>query len=139
MKVSKAMTRWVGVVLLISAVPALSGNWNVPTEAKFLQNPVARTAKSQATGKEIFATRCVACHGPQGAGNGKQARVEYDLRDILAELTDGELFWKITHGVGRMPSYAGALSDQERWLMVNHLRSLSEARTHGAAGRAADK
>jgi mono/diheme cytochrome c family protein len=113
----------------------VAGNWNVPTHAKDLKNPVARSPDTHEDGKQIFAKRCVACHGPDAAGDGKQARVEYDLRDIIAELTDGELFWKITHGVGRMPSYAGSLSDHERWLMVNHLRLLGEAR----AGKPATK
>jgi mono/diheme cytochrome c family protein len=114
--------------LLWASASSLAGNWNVPTHAKDLKNPVSRSPDTHQEGKQIFAERCVSCHGPHGAGDGKQSQVEYDLRDIIAELTDGELFWKITHGVGRMPSYAGSLSDHERWLMVNHLRLLGDER-----------
>lgn len=117
-----------------AAAPALAGNWNVPTHAKDLKNPVARTAQSAAQGKAIFKGSCVECHGSEAAGNGTRAKVEYDLRDIVGELTDGELYWKITHGVGRMPSYAGVLSDEQRWLVINHLRALTEARDRKAQG-----
>jgi len=120
------------VGMLIVSGSVCAGNWNVPTTAKDLRNPIARSSKSDAEGKQIYAERCKSCHGPQAAGDGQQAHVDYDLRDIANGLTDGELFWKITHGVGRMPSYAGALSDFERWLMVNHLRLLTEARDAAA-------
>lgn len=116
------------VLSTMVAVPALSGNWNVPTEARGLQNPVPRNSATAAQALQVFADNCVACHGVEAAGDGTKARVEYDLRSILGSLTDGELYWKITHGVGRMPSYAGALNDRERWLVINHLRVLAERR-----------
>jgi mono/diheme cytochrome c family protein len=127
-KVHSKKTSLVGALIMSASASVLAGNWNVPTHAKSLQNPVARSPDTEAQGKRIYSQRCVSCHGEEAAGDGTHAKVEYDLRDIIAELSDGELFWKITHGVGRMPSYAGSLSDSERWLMVNHLRLLGEAR-----------
>jgi mono/diheme cytochrome c family protein len=112
-----------GWCLVAAAAPALAGNWNVPTNARNLQNPVPRTPARAAQ-----ADNCVACHGVEAAGDGTHARVDYDLRSIVGSLTDGELYWKITHGVGRMPSYAGALNDTQRWLVINHLRVLAERR-----------
>ena len=38
----------------------------------------------------------------------------------------GELFWKITEGRNQMPSFATALSERQRWDVVNYLRSLSK-------------
>jgi mono/diheme cytochrome c family protein len=127
----------VSAVLLWTSASSLAGNWNVPTNAKDLKNPVPRSADTHREGKQIFAERCASCHGADAGGDGKQDRVDYDLRDIVADLEDGELFWKITHGVGKMPSYAGSLSDHERWLMVNHLRLLKEERA--AKGTAKSK
>jgi len=101
-----------------------SGNWNVPTESKDLKNPVAIDEKTTAQAKSLYALHCVDCHGAQGAGDGAKSRVDYDLRTIVDPLTDGELYWKITHGVGKMPSFAGTLDDRGRWLMVNYLRHL---------------
>jgi mono/diheme cytochrome c family protein len=113
-----------GWCLVAAAAPALAGNWNVPTNARNLQNPVPRIPARAAQD----ADNCVACHGVEAAGDGTHARVDYDLRSIVGSLTDGELYWKITHGVGRMPSYAGALNDTQRWLVINHLRVLAERR-----------
>lgn len=124
----KCPTSILGWCLAAAAAPAFAGNWNVPTNARNLHNPVPRTPASAAQAAQVYADQCVACHGAEAAGDGTQARVEYDLRSIVGSLTDGELYWKITHGVGRMPSYAGALSDTERWLVINHLRVLAQRR-----------
>lgn len=124
----KCLNSILGWCLVVVTAPALAGNWNVPTNAKHLQNPVPHTLARAARAAQVYATQCVSCHGVEGAGDGTRSRVEYDLRSIVGSLTDGELYWKITHGVGRMPSYAGALSDTERWLVINHLRVLAERR-----------
>ncbi|HEU5134123.1 MAG TPA: cytochrome c [Steroidobacteraceae bacterium] len=110
--------------LALGATLAQSGNWNVPTESRDLKNPVAIDGRSIAQARNLYTLHCVDCHGPQGAGDGARSRVDYDLRTIVDPLTDGELYWKITHGVGKMPSFAGTLNDRERWLMVNYLRHL---------------
>jgi mono/diheme cytochrome c family protein len=110
--------------LLLSALPAFAGNWNVPTTAKDILNPITWNKDAATEAGKIYTDHCVACHGMHGAGDGPKEKVEYDLRTILDPLTDGELYWKITHGVGKMPSYAGVLTDNERWLMVLQLRHL---------------
>ena len=112
------------ITLALGATAAQPGNWNVPTESKDLKNPVAIDGKTTAQAKNLYTLHCVDCHGAQGAGDGAKSRVDYDLRTIVDPLTDGELYWKITHGVGKMPSFAGTLDDRERWLMVNYLRHL---------------
>ncbi|HEY6908955.1 MAG TPA: cytochrome c [Myxococcales bacterium] len=105
---------------------ARAGNWHVPTSSKNLRNPVPVNEKTLEAGAKVYTAQCLACHGAQAAGDGEKLRVEYDLRTILAPLTDGELYWKITHGVGKMPSFAGILNDRDRWLMVNYLRELGK-------------
>ena len=112
----------------------LAGNWNVPIEARELENNVPITSDSLKKGEAIYADNCVSCHGATGLGDGEDEKVEYSLQSVLkipvepdnALLTDGELYWKITHGVAKMPSFAGTLTDEERWLMVNHLRNLPD-------------
>ena len=112
----------------------VAGNWNVPLKARAIKNPVAITAKSRAEGALVYTEHCVSCHGEDGIGKGTEENVEYSLQSILKIpsqpgnelLSDGELYWKITHGIGEMPSYAGVLTDYERWLMVNHIRLLPD-------------
>ena len=117
---------------LIAAAPVFAGNWNVPTTARELANPVPIDAASIPKAAEVYARHCVSCHGKEGRGDGTEEKVDYSLQSILATptqpgnqpLTDGELYWKITHGVGKMPAFAGKLTDTERWLAVNHMRRL---------------
>ena len=109
---------------LLSTLPAFGGNWNVPTTAKDILNPISWNKDVASEADKVYSDHCISCHGKHGAGDGSKEKVDYDLRSILYPLTDGELYWKITHGVGKMPSYAGVLTDNERWLMVLQLRHL---------------
>lgn len=131
------------VVLIVAsslaATPLHAGQWMVPTTARDLKNPVPASAANAARGAKIFADNCVRCHGKVGAGDGAEARVEYDLRELIKPLTDGAVYWKITHGVGKMPSHAGALTDEERWLSVNHLRALARERAEAEASKARER
>jgi mono/diheme cytochrome c family protein len=122
----KTARRLAAIVLLTSTAAVHSGNWNVPTDAKHLKNPTTIDTRWLAQARAIYTAHCVDCHGSEAAGDGSKARVDYDLRTIVDPLTDGELYWKITHGVGKMPSFAGTLNDEERWYMVNYLRHLRE-------------
>ncbi|VAW99335.1 hypothetical protein MNBD_GAMMA21-2736 [hydrothermal vent metagenome] len=135
----------IGGVMMFGVLSA--GQWNVPNKAKELKNPVPKNAKTAARASKIYDEFCLECHGAEGAGDGEKETVEYDLRDILTMqiqtggglLVDGELYWKITHGVGNMPSYAGILTDEERWLMVNHLRMLPPKKKSTTEKPAAEK
>lgn len=120
----------------IWAIPAVvsAGNWNVPIESRALENPIPVNLETIAEGIKLFSEHCTSCHGEDGRGKGTEASVDYSLQSILkirsqpgnVALSDGELYWKITHGIGKMPSFAGKLTDKERWLTVNHIRLLPE-------------
>ena len=117
---------------LLTSASVFAGNWNVPKIARDLANPVPQNDQTIPKAAEVYAKHCVSCHGKQGHGDGTEEKVGYSLQSILATptqpgnqpLTDGELYWKITHGVGKMPAFAGKLTDDERWLVVNHMRRL---------------
>lgn len=120
------------LLVFLAPLPTLAGNWNVPADAHGLENPVPINEQTTAQAALVYAQQCASCHGKEGRGDGSQEKVDYSLQSILATptqpgnqpLTDGELYWKITHGVGKMPAFAGKLTDEERWLMVNHMRRL---------------
>jgi mono/diheme cytochrome c family protein len=113
-------------VSLLLSVAATAGNWNVPTSARNIVSPFPTNPENQKKGALIYKKTCVSCHGKDGAGDGPDQPVGYDLRSIMNPLTDGELYWKITHGVGKMPSMAGALNDDQRWLVIQHMRKMTE-------------
>lgn len=127
--------RGVLVLLMMTVSVARAGNWNVPVESRNLSSPLAKSAATDNRAARVYAAHCQRCHGASGAGDGSEQRVGYDLRNIAVKLTDGELYWKITHGVGKMPSFAGPLTDEERWLAIHHLRNLVAAEKSGVARR----
>lgn len=109
--------------------------WDLPVDADKTKNPVEATEESIAQGKELFMTRtgnCIFCHGDTGTGNKENLpqlrRVPADLSDHkrMPKLTDGEIFWKITKGIpGIMPS-RDMLTEEERWRLVNFVRTLAK-------------
>jgi mono/diheme cytochrome c family protein len=51
----------------------------------------------------------------------------------MGQMTDGELFWKISHGRRPMPGFQNKLTEQERWELVDYIRTLSQKAASGAA------
>jgi mono/diheme cytochrome c family protein len=112
------------IAVLALSAPAGAGNWNVPAAANKLKNPIKKNERNLKAAGELFSAKCARCHGESGRGDVDiQVPVGYDLRTILPDLTDGQLFWKVTHGVAKMPSFAGTLTERERWLVVTFMRT----------------
>jgi putative copper resistance protein D len=98
-------------------------------------------AASIASGLSLYTARCATCHGRGGAGDGPGgAGLPRRPADLTAphtgQHTAGDLFWWLTHGIpaSGMPPFGAALSDDERWDLINFLRALSaayQARTLG--------
>jgi mono/diheme cytochrome c family protein len=82
-------------------------------------------------GEQLFAVYCTPCHGASGKGDGVVATkyvppADLTNPDLQKARTDG--FWQnyLTAGGAIMPSYAEALSPEERWHVVNFLRTLAK-------------
>ena len=118
--------------------PDFSKNtWELPPDADKTKNPVPTSEESIAKGKELYLERtkgnCVFCHGETGAGNEanfpRLRRKPADLtnKERMSAMTDGEVFWKITKGItGIMPSMEKRLTEEERWHVVNYIRTLAK-------------
>jgi mono/diheme cytochrome c family protein len=96
--------------------------------AASLRNPVPATAESVTRGATLFLTHCMVCHGERGHGDGPVGRKfnpsPVDLnKDYTQKQTDGQLFFTLTRGHVAMPFYRDALSQQERWDVINYVRS----------------
>lgn len=111
--------------------------WELPEDADKTKNPVPSTPESIAKGKELYLERtkgnCVFCHGETGAGNeanlARLRRKPADLtnKERMTAMTDGELFWKISKGItGIMPAGEKRMSEEERWHVVNYIRTLAK-------------
>ncbi len=82
-------------------------------------------------GRVLYRRFCLPCHGPQGHGNGPVSQRGYPpppalQRDVALQYRDGEIFHIITYGLGNMPGYGSQVSREDRWLIVNHVRTLQQ-------------
>jgi mono/diheme cytochrome c family protein len=103
-------------------------SWQVPAGEAGKRNPISPDDKSVARGKEIYSKNCLDCHGQAGKGDGrKSADLKPKPRDLsspdVAGESDGALYWKITEGRRPMPTFRKLLSDEERWHVVNYIRT----------------
>jgi mono/diheme cytochrome c family protein len=96
------------------------------------QNPIAPTAASIAAGEQVYRRHCQACHGVAGAGDGPAAMTlrprPADLRiHMAAGHADGQLYFWITEGFAgtAMPAYKKVLAEEERWHVVNFIRTFA--------------
>ena len=129
----------------ITSAPSGSGpqqdfsqnTWELPADADKTKNPTMPTTESIAKGKELYLERtkgnCVFCHGETGSGNeANLARLRRKPADIsskerMTAMTDGELFWKISKGItGIMPAGEKRMTEEERWHVVNYIRTLAK-------------
>jgi mono/diheme cytochrome c family protein len=114
-------------------------DWNAPEAVKNLQNPVPATDDSLEVGMKNYSTYCQSCHGAKGDGKGERAEklsiAPSDFTDAhaMGQMTDGELFWKISHGRRPMPAFQEKLTEQERWQLVDYIRTLARKSAGGAA------
>ncbi|MDJ0646751.1 MAG: cytochrome c [Flavobacteriaceae bacterium] len=105
--------------------------WIAPEEAKSVKNPVKSIDKglSAKRGKRIFKTRCMICHGVNGVGNGPGGKAlspkpQNLTLPMVQKQTDGEIFWKVSNGRNAMIKWGPILSENERWDVVNYVRTL---------------
>ena len=137
--------RWRPLMLAGSAVLLVAGaQQTLPPLAvdayptTYRRPAVPYNAASVAHGVSLYRIHCAACHGAAGRGDGPaSAGLLRRPADLTAphtnEHTAGDMFWWLTHGVGRvMPGFGAKLPEDERWDLINFVRALS-------AGEAARK
>ena len=106
--------------------------WIVPREYRSLKNPLTPSETNLNAARQIYADECAQCHGDRGKGDGPEARSHYplpaDLTDpkLLANVTDGEIFYQISEGRRPMPSFKRRLTKDQRWRLVLLVRSFSQ-------------
>jgi mono/diheme cytochrome c family protein len=114
-----------------AAVACDSGpDWGMPPSAKDVANPVPANAANLAAIQGIYSDRCARCHGDHGAGDGPDASLYKPMpaslsADKTRQESDGELFWKIGKGRRPMPGYENELTAEQRWQLVDLLRSFA--------------
>jgi mono/diheme cytochrome c family protein len=99
--------------------------------ARKMKNPVPATLAALAAGKQSYADHCQRCHGARGDGQGEKAAElavapsDFTNAREMGELADGQLFQQITEGHLPMPAFADKLSDEQRWQLVDYIRTFA--------------
>lgn len=77
-----------------------------------------------ALGRNLYDTNCAACHGEDGVGKVLGASDFSDLR-FVDERAPRDFYLTVTQGIGSMPAWQGRLSQEERWAVIDYLRTFS--------------
>jgi mono/diheme cytochrome c family protein len=103
----------------------------VPADAAARVNPVKATPEGLAEARKVFGYDCEMCHGAKGDGKGEVVESMklsmHDWREpaTLASMSDGEIFYIITKGRGKMMAEGDRVPEKLRWNLVNLVRSLA--------------
>jgi mono/diheme cytochrome c family protein len=102
--------------------------WDVLAYVYSLSRPTALIQQ----GAQIYQQQCAGCHGPQGKGDGPQAKslanppARLADQSVMAQLSDQQLFQTVSDGVSPdMPAYSDKLSADQRWAVVSYVRSFT--------------
>ena len=117
------------IFCLFSINVRAQNTWAAPDEAKTIINPYAGNEIAAQKGAMLYQKLCWTCHGKTGQGDGPVGKSlnpkpkNFSLKEVQ-EQTDGALFWKISNGNGMMVPYKHSLNEEQRWQLVNFIRSL---------------
>jgi mono/diheme cytochrome c family protein len=113
--------------------PTESAPTTIPAEAAARKNPIKPTPESINEARKLYGYHCAMCHGKDGDGKGDLSeQMKLNLRDwrdanTISKYTDGELFYIITNGRGKMEGGEGDRTKEEvRWNLVNLVRSFGQ-------------
>ncbi len=106
----------------------------IPADAAAMVNPVQQpTPQALAKAKSTFGIDCALCHGATGNGKGDVvADLKLTMKDWTASpspldsMKDGELFYVIKNGQGKMPQEGDRAKDADLWTLVVYVRSLGK-------------
>jgi hypothetical protein len=108
------------------------------------KNPVKSSPEGLAEARRVFKYDCAMCHGEHGDGKGEVVEsmklTMHEWRDpaALEGKTDGEIFYIITKGKGKMMGEGDRQPEKLRWNLVNLVRAMaakgSQAKAPAAAG-----
>jgi len=110
----------------------LPTGYTIPAQEVQRANPVKPTEFSIAAGAKYYSSQCAMCHGKDGDGKGDLAvqlelkMPDYRKAESLAPFTDGELFYILTNGMGKMVGEGDRTPEEKKWNVINYMRSLSK-------------
>lgn len=87
------------------------------------------SALAQSSGADTYKAKCQMCHGADGSGStpaGKSMKaIPFSSPDIV-KASDADLIADTKNGKGKMPAYAGKLTDAQISDVVAYVRTLQK-------------
>jgi cytochrome c5/ribosomal protein L24E len=116
-----------------SSTPAQTpaDDYKITPEEMARKNPVKSSPEGLAEARRVFKYDCAMCHGEHGDGKGevvesmKLAMHEWRDPTALEGKTDGEIFYIITKGKGKMMGEGDRQPEKLRWNLVNLVRAMA--------------
>jgi mono/diheme cytochrome c family protein len=105
----------------------------IPPAARTRQNPIPPSPEALADGMAHYADHCATCHANDGSGKTEMGQGLFpkapDMRlGATQQMSDGELFYVIEHGIRftGMPAWSTGTTEGEEstWRLVHFLRHL---------------
>lgn len=130
----KVITKIAFVVLIVTFsinAQAQKSSWVAPKNADAIENPLKGNTDAIKKAKKLYASMCVICHGNKGKGDGiagaalSPKPANFTSKKVQAQ-TDGAIFWKLTNGNAPMAAYKDILYEEQRWLLVNYIRTFKK-------------
>jgi mono/diheme cytochrome c family protein len=105
--------------------------WVAPRSADNLENPFKGNEAATKSGKKLYKQFCAICHGDKGKGDGMAGlslmpKPANFTSEAIQVQSDGALFWKLTEGRAPMASYRETLKEDQRWELVNYMRTFKK-------------
>ena len=105
------------------------GMFEAKEAAVSLTNPITASTESIQIGANLYEVNCRVCHGAGGRGDGSvglkfATKAPVNLNEAYTQdQADGQIFFTLTRGRGLMPLYRDALSHEERWHVINYVKT----------------
>ncbi len=109
----------------------VEGEYKISAEDAARVNPVKASPEGLAEARKVFGYDCEMCHGAKGDGKGEVVEsmklTMHDWREpaTLANISDGEIFYIITKGKGKMMAEGDRVPEKLRWNLVNLVRAMA--------------
>ena len=122
---------WLGLHAQDNSDKSKADEYKISPEEQARVNPVKSSPEGLAEARKVFGYDCEMCHGAKGDGKGDVVEsMKLTMRDwrdpaTLANITDGEIFYIITKGKGKMMAEGDRVPEKLRWNLVNLVRALA--------------
>lgn len=135
-------------VALDNSFSTIDSNAALKSQLELVKNPLAPlTSTDSIEAARIYNINCGVCHGAKAEANGPLAEKVGGVKSIMsaiagtpgvAPFSDGRLFYIMEYGQGNMGSYASQLSREQRWRILQYIRTLAPKTAAAPAAAKAD-